>query len=78
MDVHLVSKVVLREYDVNHEIEFRTFVVNDIALNNVMFVSLNPEEIKRISTIFGCFPIHWFANFEELAAEQKEIKETRE
>ncbi|MGH0939937.1 hypothetical protein ACQVTS_01045 [Bacillus mycoides] len=26
----------------------------------------------------GCFPIHWFANFEELAAEQEEIKETSE
>ncbi|MED1047272.1 hypothetical protein P4T54_22870 [Bacillus mycoides] len=26
----------------------------------------------------GCFPIHWFVNFEELAAEQEEIKETIE
>ncbi|MGX5433386.1 hypothetical protein [Bacillus toyonensis] len=26
----------------------------------------------------GCFPIHWFANFEELAAEQEEIKEIPE
>ncbi|WP_324656561.1 MULTISPECIES: hypothetical protein [Bacillus] len=24
----------------------------------------------------GCFPIHWFANFEELAAEREEVKET--
>ncbi|WP_460271912.1 hypothetical protein [Bacillus sp. NEAU-Y102] len=26
--------------------------------------------------ICGCFPIHWFANFEELAAELEEVKET--
>ncbi|MGG3446479.1 hypothetical protein [Bacillus nitratireducens] len=26
----------------------------------------------------GCFPIHWFTNFEELATEQEEIKETPE
>ncbi|MDA1631816.1 hypothetical protein PDK11_02960 [Bacillus cereus] len=26
----------------------------------------------------GCFPIHWFANFEVLAAEKEDIKETPE
>ncbi|MGH1287796.1 hypothetical protein [Bacillus toyonensis] len=26
----------------------------------------------------GCFPIHWFTNFEELAAEQEKIKEILE
>ncbi|PGT77832.1 hypothetical protein COD14_06980 [Bacillus cereus] len=25
----------------------------------------------------GCFPIHWFANFEELPEVQEEVKETQ-
>ncbi|PED41949.1 DnaD domain-containing protein [Bacillus cereus] len=34
------------------DIEFRTVVVNDIKLNNVMFIAPNTEEIKRISTMY--------------------------
>ncbi|EEL69453.1 hypothetical protein [Bacillus mycoides] len=32
----------------------------------------DPERKK----LCGCFPIHWFANFEELAEELEEVKET--
>lgn len=33
---------------------------------------------RECKKLCGCFPIHWFANFEELAAEREEIKETPE
>lgn len=31
---------------------------------------------RERKNLCGCFPIHWFANFEELAAEPEEVKET--
>ncbi|EMY5507731.1 hypothetical protein V8T57_004248 [Bacillus wiedmannii] len=31
---------------------------------------------RERTKLCGCFPIHWFANFEELAAEPEEINET--